>query len=104
MYKYSKLVKENFFKDKCLAFYWLVFRKEVSAEILINDQTPDGDQDAKKVARVKAKEISASDRFELSLILEEFDTLAKETVQTEEPQFRIFIDNGITPGEETGTI
>jgi hypothetical protein len=38
------------------------------------------------------------------VILEEFDTLAKETVQNEEPQLQIFIDNGITPGEETGTI
>ena len=104
MYKYSKLVKENFFKDKYLAFYWLVFRKEVSAEILINDQTPDGDQEAKKVAKVKAKEITANDKFELTVILEEFDTLAKETVQNEEPQLQIFIDNGITPGEETGTI
>lgn len=106
MYKYSKSVKETFFKDKFLAFYWLVFRKEVSSETLINDPTPtdEAEDDAKKLAKIKepAKELKPSEKIELTLIIEEFDTLALETVQKEAPQFQIYIDTGITPGEGTG--
>lgn len=105
MYKYSKSVKENFFKDKFLAFYWLVFRKQVSSETLINDPTPtdEGEDDAKKLAKIKepAKELKPSEKIELTLIIGEFDTLALETVQNEAPQFQIYIETGITPGEAT---
>lgn len=57
----------------------------MSSETLINDPTPDeADDDAKKLAKGReVKELKPSEKIELTLILEEFDTLAKETVQNE---------------------
>jgi hypothetical protein len=52
MYKYSKLVKENFFSDNFMAFYWLIFRKRVSQESLIND---DDDEDEEKPQKAGLK-------------------------------------------------
>jgi hypothetical protein len=63
MYKYSKLVKEEFFKDKFLAFYWLVFRSQVSKESIINDQTTEEtENNLNKVAKVRPKDITPEEK------------------------------------------
>jgi hypothetical protein len=51
MYKYSKLVKEKFFKDNYLSFYWLIFRKRIPTSELLSDQTPDESDTITKAAK-----------------------------------------------------
>lgn len=37
MYKYSKLVKEKFFNDNYMAFYWMIFKQQNDIEALLKN-------------------------------------------------------------------
>ena len=80
MYKYSKLVKENFFNDNFMAFYWMIFKQQNDIETLLKNQNGD-DEDA------PAEENASSQLDQLTIIqiVGEFDHLAMETLMNGNP-------------------
>lgn len=50
MYKYSKLVKERFFNDNYMAFYWMLFKDQNDIESLLKNQNADEEDGAEDAA------------------------------------------------------
>jgi hypothetical protein len=71
MYKYSKLVKERFFKDNYMAFYWMIFKQQNDIESLLKNQNAD-DEDGGEEDQI--------DQLTFIQIIGEFDHLAMETL------------------------
>ena len=80
MYKYSKMVKEEFFRDNVMAFYWLFFRVQTDFSTTINElEDPSLENQDKKPASVKDPEMETQI---IPVILQEYDMLAWNTVQS----------------------
>jgi hypothetical protein len=71
MYKYSKLVKERFFSDNYMAFYWMIFKQQNDIESLLKNQNAD-DEDGGEEDQI--------DQLTFIQIIGEFDHLAMETL------------------------
>ena len=62
MYKYSKLVKERFFSDNYMAFYWMIFKQHNDIESLLKNQNAD-DEDGGEERGAAAADAGLGEAF-----------------------------------------
>ena len=85
MYKYSKLVKEKFFNDNFMAFYWMIFKQQNDIESLLKNENGDDENEDDEDAPTKP------DLNTIIQIVSEFDHLAMETLVNGIPQLYNYI-------------
>ena len=77
MYKYSKLVKENFFRDEALAFYWIFFRQRADFNMILKAFEDRDEEEEEQYPKELPKPLINSDEGAIiGDILAEFDKLA----------------------------